>query len=637
MEYKERLPSEKEEIESLKRYMGFKHTQINMLVDLNPKEITNLKLKGWDFNISSKDLEKLIKDFVNIYGMIYAEGNNKGHNRLYRGTTKEWIENSKNSGVISTSLDEDIAKTFGDGILVRINVERGLSCLNIEPYRDDNTKDEAEVLILPFSQVKKNKFSSNFNNYSYYDISLGKEDLPELTDRKLENLTEKCKKNFDNFMTQLNIYCKLSEEELTLLERLKQETIGEKIRTYREEQDNIIDERRKIAKEINQYRKELNTLLKALCKQRELDKDKKKKEDLKEEKKKQLQLQKEEKKEQSELLEKEIVKKKKEIKKDTENIKEQLEIYIDTFNTNINRYIKFAENLGVKIFNNKNIREELESKFRKIIEELDKTEEIKTRKNGNKEKEYSKIKERKENIEEVKKLLEQIPEMVEKYEEASVNNIKAGLNMMVQDLIYKDECFGLEMERRKVLDEKETIFQRLLVRNDLKDEKLFNIEQRIKLAYLQKQLRNPNNDINEMLKEIYECAYKYYDGNLTIEMEGMVSLIRDRHSGLKEEQYIRMEAEPAAKTKSLAIIEKKNKSKIFGLFNKKEVKKVKQDTAQVQSDIKQAEEELLEINKFGNSPMSNIYIDMQNLLDNMYNNIKSQDSEKNTEKEERIA
>ena len=637
MEYKERLPSEKEEIESLKRYMGFMHTQINMLVDMNPKDIANLKSKGWNFDISLENLQDLIQDFVNIYGMIYAEGNNKGHNRLYRGATKEWIENSKNSGAISTSLDEDIAKTFGDGILVRINVERGLSCLNIEPYRDEDSKDEAEVLILPFSIVKKNKFSSNFNDYSYYDMSLGKEDLPELTDRKLENLKEKCNNNFQGFMNQLNEYCKLSEEESQIIEKLKQETIGEKIRCYREKQDEIIEERRKLGKEINQYRKDLNTLLKALCKQRELDKDKKKKEDLKEEKRKQLQIQKEEKKEQSELLEKEIGKIRKEIKRDIQNIKEQLEEYINTFNTNINRYIKFAESLGVKVFNNNDIKEELESKFRKIIEELDKAEDIKIRKNGNREKEYNKIKERKDKIEEAKKLLAQIPEMIEKYEEVSVDNIKAGLNIMVQDLIYKDECFGLEMERRKVLDEKETIFQRILVRNDLKDEKLLNIEERMKLAYLQKQLRNPNNDINEMLKEIYECAYKYYGGNLTIEMEGMVSLIRDRHSGLKEEEYLRMEAEPAAKTKNLAIIGKKNKSKIFGLFNKKEVKKIKQDTAQVQSDIKQAEEELSQINKFANSPMSNTYIDIQNLLDNVYNNIKSQDSEKNVEKEERIA
>ena len=227
MEYKERLPSEKEEIESLKRYMGSKHTQINMLADMNPKDITNLKSLGWNFDISSKDLEKLIEDFVNIYGMIYAEGNNKGHNRLYRGTTKEWLENTKNSGAISTSLDEDVAKTFGDGILVRINVERGLYCLNIEPFRDEKSKDEAEVLILPFSVVKKSKFCNNLNEYSYYDISLGKEELQELTDRKLENLKEKCNKNLDNFVTQIKQYIKLVEEESKILDILKQETIGD--------------------------------------------------------------------------------------------------------------------------------------------------------------------------------------------------------------------------------------------------------------------------------------------------------------------------------------------------------------------------------------------------------------------------
>lgn len=588
MGYKERLPSEIEEIESLKRYIGFENTKINMLANMNPERILKKNTDDLQINISPNDFENSIKDFINVYGMIYGNGDNRDSFRLYRGTTEEKLYEDKYVYPISTSLDKDIAKTFGDGTLVKINTENGLPCLNIEPYRDMGQRDEAEVLVLPFSTVKKRELLNEVKGDTYYNLTLEKEELPEISDDEMQSLKEQCINGFENFWKQIN---------------------------------NTNQDNQELNESIKQYKLTYIKLLKGLCRQRELDKDKARKDNQKEEAKWIIERQKEEQREQEEIFAVKNEELRLIINDKYDKLKSTLTEYMTSFSINSYEYINLAENLGVKTYNTNETTQNLEWKFSQLINGLEYERNRKIRKLRKKENEYNKLIGQEKRIDEIQESLREILELLELYKEDSIEEIKRGLNKRVQDTIYKDECFALEVARRKVLDEKETIFQKILCRNDLKDERLNNINEKMLLASIQMQLRNPSNSIDEMLKGIYECAYKYYEGTLTNEMKNVVSLIRDTYIGIMPEKDLRQEAKIEAESKYLVVTPIKKRSKLFGIFNRKQVKEVRKNTLQIQSDIKLAEKQLKLLSKPLKSEVSKVYIKIQKALDNILEKI----------------
>ena len=433
MSYKDRLPSKEEEIASIQRYMGFYHSNINVLCELDMDKIMLMNSKGWYININSENLEQLISDFVNIYGEIYSKGDSNLHNNIvYRGTTnKEAIKMSSGKEIqsaISTSNDLNIAKTFcqyGDAAIMRISVADGLPCLRASDYLEENHKDESEIIILPFSKVKNIKFTSRWEEYTYYDVSLEKEDLPEVTNQELQTLKRESIANFDNFMEKEKECAQLRQEYQTIAERFSRKGLDLEDRKYlRERQDLISDKINSIREENEPYRTKFQRMIKGLCRQREKDKDQERDDKVAEfmkelEEKKRLEEQ-----ERIARIQSEVAQLEKQIPTDLQDIKQDLEKYMTILESRIGRLKNSALNLGVSSFNIVSSGVELKELKEKAIHEINRSSELCNNDDGKtKDEKHEELGKYQERILKAKEMVEDLPELIEMYQKASVQDI----------------------------------------------------------------------------------------------------------------------------------------------------------------------------------------------------------------------
>ncbi len=187
-----------EEIKAIKDYTGYQHTAINMVGNLNYKKLQENIEAGWKMPEKKEELKVLIDKFINIYSAIYKRGENSALGTIYRGATKgelgDFKKNEKTNKILSTSCSENIAKTFlpyGEGGLLRISTTNKIKRLYIEPYRDKDRKNEQEILIQPFCTIKESEFVSKWDGINYYNVSLDREKLPDISNEEIEELEEK--------------------------------------------------------------------------------------------------------------------------------------------------------------------------------------------------------------------------------------------------------------------------------------------------------------------------------------------------------------------------------------------------------------------------------------------------------------
>ena len=164
----------KQERTSINRYLGFSHTSINLLINFDPKIYESLSNTGWLLPENSKDIERNIEDFVNIYSAMYKESRNRiTPSFLVRGTSNKRAQELNGSAkqFLSTSTDESIAKTFteyGDGALVYFSVDTVLLFNPIDTIRTQVT-EFARVMGTGFNAgVDVAKRTSNFNHWFIY-------------------------------------------------------------------------------------------------------------------------------------------------------------------------------------------------------------------------------------------------------------------------------------------------------------------------------------------------------------------------------------------------------------------------------------------------------------------------------------
>lgn len=596
MSYKDRLPSREEETESIQRYMGFYHANINLLCELDIDKMMTMNSKGWNIDIKSENLEELINDFVNIYGDIYSNGDSNISN-VYRGTTnKEAIEMVKGQEVqrvISTSNDLSIAKTFceyGDAAIIRINVANGLPCLRVNDYREEHRKDESEVIILPFSKVKSSKCTTSWDEYKYYDVYLEKEDLPDITDEELQTLKRESIENFDHFIEREKECAELRQEQQIIYERFSRRGLDLEDRKYLRERQNLISDKINSIREENEpYKTKFQRMIKGLCKQREKDKDQEKEDKIAEfmkelEEKKRAE-------EQGRLakLELELAELKSQIPTDLQDVKQNLEQYMGKLLERVGRLKNVASDLGVSNFNIVSSGAEFKELKERIIQEIDRSSELCN--NGEektKDERHEELKEYKSNIIRAKEMMGDLPELTEMYIKASTQDIKYNLNQKVQDLIYRSTIVKLQEQKNNVMNEKENFVKRLLGIEKLKASKFNNIDAKIRLASVQRTTNNPENSVNEMLQEIYDCAYKYYGGELTEEMLDMEDAIRHNFTNVANKDTLNRNAISRTENRSLAILGEKN-SFLDMFSNKKKIGNLEAETARVRYETIDAE------------------------------------------------
>ena len=386
-----------EEIKAIQDYTGYMHARMNAIADLKYDKLKTLQQDGWYMNMTTEQLEKMILKFVQVYSAIYKAGSRDARGRLYRGTSQleiKAIQNRKHvKSVISTSLEEDIAKNFTpygkEAAILRIRTEKDLPYLYVEPLKEEGKRKEEEILILPFTRVKKIEHTSDWNGYAYYDATLEKEKLEEIPKKELETLKVQLIENYDYYKEQVEECIGLENSIEYVYMSLRQNDLSKEDKQYLSEQlDEKSSRYTELRRDIDEYQTQFSKMLKGMCKEKELEIDKQ--QEVEDEKIKAQQKEKQE--EKRKQLETEMKSLEDEIQYEKLNIAETLEEYVRKMEANADKYQKIAEDLKVGYFMNPPFRilENIEAIKRKLKEDMTEEKEKEEKKQEKQENEEDK-------------------------------------------------------------------------------------------------------------------------------------------------------------------------------------------------------------------------------------------------------
>ncbi len=629
--YIDRLPSNDEEIQSMQRYSGPLHAKINVLGDLDFERIIKMHSKGWNMKSSKAEIQALIKDFVNIYGLIYREGKT-GHSRLIRGTITDEVKNIKSAdeigGALSTTLDEDIAKRFctdyNNAVIMRIQTIGDLPHCYIEKQKGNNLDNEEEVLILPFSKVRDIQFVSEWEDTKYYNVTLEKGELPELSAETLSDLRKSCIDGYEQFIQQVKQGEDL-EAEYERLSTLSPTTLEER-KLIIQDKDKILEEYGHIKESISNYKNNFRQMLKGLCKQREIHIDKQRNENRSEEQT--IQEEQQTQKMQQAILSR-LYARIEELKgitnQDSTFIRQSLLNNVANIIQHIHKYRDISNALGIQTFNSQALEGELNDRVEQIGEELKKKiiandPNIEFELLGELSKKYGNAKE----------MLVEFPDFLQGYDENSMLDIKINLNRKMQEMIYRIKVDKLNYERNSALSEKDTFLNKILGRTKLKQAKVRNAETKMNYAAFARECANPQNSEEEMLYEIYECAYQYNGGTLTEEMLQTERAIRSVFGNLPTVQMLQEKALSTLNIQSQGLQLPSKVGRIFSVFSsRKQIEQLNNETQIIKNElqllVQQPRENSQTQGQVITKNLTNIYSKYNSILNNIYTLVKVED------------
>ena len=608
----------KQEIEALQNYAGFMHARMNAIADLKYDKLEVLQKSGWDMNMSTEELEKMILKFVDVYGAIYKAGNREARGRLYRGTSTKKIrkiEHEKNiNSFLSTSLEEDMAKnftTYGDeAAILRIKTEEGLPYLYVEPYKEDGRKDEEEILILPFSKVKKIEHTSDWNGYKYYDAILEKEELEEVPKQELETLKSQTMEGYDYYREQATKCSELKENVEYMYMKLRQSGLSGEDKNYLYEQIQEKTNRyTELEKNVSEYQKQFSRMLKGMCKEKEIEIDKEHEEEQERIKEEQRIKNEEQKKE----LEADIKRLETEIQCEKINIGDTLEEYVRRIEENSRKYQTMADDLKIDYSMNPHFRnleniqaikkmleekEEGESQEeKKKNQEQEKKEEQESQENQEQEEQelqendvtpeemqklsqrYEMLLGRKQKLLGIKQVMGTFPQYIAEHDRQSFEEINRNLNQKIQNMITRTKLEKLQREKEVALKEKDSRLQKWLYGTSLKEARISNIGFKMELEKRQAKTRNSEKNVWQMMANLYDCCAQDLDGQFSPEMVETIYAMRRNFKDLPDENILAQQAYEKAQGNYPAVLDKKRPSK------RKQIAYYQEDTERVKAEI----------------------------------------------------
>ena len=289
-EAKNLIQISEEEKNAIENYIRYNHTGINLLSNLTPELYQQLS-KSWDLPQKQSSFNNCVDIFVNLYSAMYKHfrTGKKHANVLYRGTSKNVIEEVEKSGsisrFISTSTDKNRGKSFirrENPLLLEVEAEDDVPFLDIEQYRDkrEQTISESEILFSPFCGADIENNGLQFDSYLYKKVHLKKPQFIELSSEEVKKLEEKVTTEFEKNINNIRKYNDLSYEIEMLQLEIDQmyknrptQARNNSINVKEEEIKQKQAERESLGKEINEFRENLQTLLQAKCRQKELEID----------------------------------------------------------------------------------------------------------------------------------------------------------------------------------------------------------------------------------------------------------------------------------------------------------------------------------------------------------------------------
>ena len=604
--YMDRLPSNNEEIESIQKYSGFFHTKINSLGNLDFSKMAKMHSKGWNMKSSREEVKNLINDFVNIYGLIYRDGKTEP-SKLFRGTTKDEVQmmraGDEIGGALSTSIDEDIAKRFCEyqnAAIIIVRTANSLPHCYIEDLKEDDIENEKEVLILPFSKVKEVEFVSDWKEFKYYNVILEKGELPELSEGTIDELREKCIDEYEAVIQQV----KKSEDlkaEYESLSQLNPRNIEERS-LINQDKYKIFEEILTIQEKISDYRTNFIQMLKGLCRQREIDIDMQRNETKNKEQER-----------------------KEAVHQDTTFIRQSLINNVANIIQNIHKYRDISNALGIHTFNSQALEYELNDRVEQIGEELKKI--VANEPNI----EFELLGELAKRYGNAKQEISGISNFIQEYDENSMLDIKISLNRKIQEMIYRVKIGRLNFEKDSISN-KDTFLGKIFGSTKLKQAKIRNVETKMSYAAFVREGANPQNSEEEMLYEVYECAYQYNGGALTEEMLQTERAIRSIFRNLPTSQMLQERVLSTLNIQNQGLQIPSKISKIFNVFhNRRQTEALNNETQIIENELHLIGQQTIQNGQTQGQVitrnLTNIYSKYNNALNNVYTLVKIEDRE----------
>lgn len=551
-----------EEIASIKRYLGFQSTTINALGDFSAGTYEKLEHAGWKMPQKTEEIEEAIQDFVNLYAAMYKErGKSTYGRRLVRGTSNELARKMKGvmNSFISTSTNEEIARTFakyGDGALVYLNVAEDVPFINPSPYMSEYSKDESEIILSPFCKATlhsetpaRDEFS-----FSYYQVKLEKTELEEKTPEELATLQQEIIERFSKNVEEIK-EISLLESKFESLSRWLGMTQGngEEQKAIFKEREQVWDKMNTLISSTFDFGKKLQTLLKGMCRQKEIEIDKAREMVKEEEQRKETE---ENRKNKISKLSGKLGKNPQEV----ENLQTSVENVYEGFMDAESKAKSIAAKFGFSVD-----RTIGTTSIKQLVTEIQRNIQ-----NIEKESKSIKIDESKITLEEVENLSKKIEplldgvsygveiatnftEIQDLYRKQLENGIKKEIYDKVQQVLQNARIQKHLQEKNVVQNERIGFLGKIMGKDVLKEEKLKNLDLKIQLVRESTPTENESYSIREILADMHICADIELKGQFTDEMQQLYNLIKATYGNKKTGEFTEEYIKSIANKKNLSM------------------------------------------------------------------------------------
>lgn len=585
-----------EEVASIQRYLGFQHTNINILADFSPKTYLTLKDTAWAIDEKPEEIVQNIQDFVNLYATMYKESKHSNiRSMLVRGTSNGRMSSmyDRTSQFLSTSTDESIAKTFtqyGDDALVHIRVGEGVPFLDPTPYRSENVRDEHEIILAPFCKTRVEK-GGTFDGYTHYQVTIQKGELGQKEPEKLATLYDEIMSGFSQNIKDIKELDRL-EAKLESLDRFYKQAQGDQ-----EEQKYIREEKRKTQEEYDRlvrstygFKHKLQDLLQGLCKQKEMeidqahevineDRERRKAEREAREAEELARKEVAEKEEAKQKLVSELSTKLTQTPQNASGLEEALLKTYDDFVHTDAKARELTEALGIewtKTIKNttaKQLIEQIQANLQETVSRIDGVTVDANTTLEDAQKTASEVLAKLEGVSYGLEIAKSFPELVSLNKRQIEDEIKKLTYDRVQAVLQEARIQKYTAEKEMIQGESVGFLGRLFGKEQLKEKRLENMDLKIKLAQRSTAPEKDTYSIRQMLVDMHICANTELGGKFTPEMQEIYQAIMNTYGAknkdrLSERNIRQLVSERQRKTSNQTTAElpvvQGNRPRIFG-------------------------------------------------------------------------
>ena len=249
------LTYSKNEKDAIKKYRLENHDLVNALLERSIEREIYLEENNLFFDINLEDLEKLIRQILSMYSIMYKNMKKnyiKPNEKFYRADKNDVFLEIKNTNRINRFLgailnEEVIGEYFKENdfdkkVVLYITKEEDVPYIHMRDVLDE-IKYSNEILLSPFTEIKNISEFGRFKDITYYNLKLEKQKIIMVTELETHALQKHIFGSVEEVVKNFRKYLNLEKE-------LKKQIMQRDTLTFRLSDRNIEKEdREKIEKE----------------------------------------------------------------------------------------------------------------------------------------------------------------------------------------------------------------------------------------------------------------------------------------------------------------------------------------------------------------------------------------------------